>query len=193
MSNGNFAAGKAAALAVVAAGLCLTPAGAALADELPSRKPGLWSIKMGGTPLGGHTLQECVDKASDERWRTQSQQDATCSKPVVKRDGARYRFTMECTANNQKQTVEGVYTMTGDTGFTGETVVRFTPPIQGMAQMKMTSEGRWMGACKPGMKPGDTVREGSAANPFGNRDVGKMSAEELQKAAQDFLKQFQQK
>lgn len=132
----------------------------AAADEFPKRKAGLWEMKTSGGPVGPRTVQQCIDAATDDLLRTRSNEGQNCSRPVVQRNGARYQVRSSCDNNGVKSTVDGEYTMTGDSRYTGDMRMTFDPPMSGVAEMNMKMEGRWLGACKPGMKPGDVVLQG---------------------------------
>ena len=138
--------------------LCATAAAAA--DEFPRRKAGLWEMKTTGGPVGARTIQQCIDAATDDLLRTRSNEGQNCTRPLVERDGSRYKVRSNCENNGVKSTVDGEYTMSGDAAYTGDMKMSFDPPMSGVSEMNMKMEGRWVGACKAGMKPGDVVMQG---------------------------------
>jgi hypothetical protein len=150
------------AAAVVAAGVAgvVFTGSAVAAEEFPKRKAGLWEMKTSGGPVGSRTVQQCIDAATDDLLRIRSNEGQNCSRPVVERDGARYKVRSNCDSNGVKSTVDGEYTMSGDSEYTGDMKMTFDPPMAGVSEMNMKMEGKWVGACKPGMKPGDMVMQG---------------------------------
>jgi hypothetical protein len=50
--------------------------------------------------------------------------------------------------------------MAGDSEYTGDMKMTFDPPMSGVSEMNMKMEGKWVGACRAGMKPGDVVMQG---------------------------------
>jgi hypothetical protein len=138
----------------------LLPAEPARGDEFPRRKPGLWEMSTSGGPVGPQTLQQCIDAATDDILRRQSSEGQNCSKPVVEREGNRYRVSSTCNNAGTRTTMDGVYTVVGDTEYRGDMKMTFDPPLSGANEMNMKMAGRWLGACKPGMKPGDIVMQG---------------------------------
>ena len=56
----------------------------------------------------------------------------------------------------------------------------FDPPMQGMKEMTQKIDARWVGACKPGQKPGDVVMEGRSS----------MNMQELMKADPQKMQQM---
>ena len=175
-----------AALVVLGAlGAVIAWPGPAQAVDFPKRKPGLWSMQTSGGPFGAPAMEQCIDAQTDDLLRVETAEGRTCSKPVVTRDGERYRIRIECEGQGSRQVMNGVYTMDGDAGYRGEMQMRFTPPLQGVSEMNMQAEGRWAGACRAGMKPGDVVIQGLGRfNPLdasrgGPAGGGAMSPEEL--------------
>ena len=138
----------------------LLPSAPASGDDFPKRKPGLWEMRTSGGPVGPQTLQQCIDAATDDILRRQSSEGQNCSKPVVERDGNRYRVSSTCTGSGTRTTTDGVYTMVNDSEYRGDMKMTFDPPLSGAAEMNMKMAGKWLGACKPGMKPGDIVMQG---------------------------------
>jgi hypothetical protein len=138
--------------------LCATVAAAA--DEFPRRKPGLWEMKTTGGPVGARTVQQCIDAATDDLLRVRSNEGQNCSRPVVEKSGTLYKVRTRCETNGIKSTVDGEYTMSADTSYTGDMKMTFDPPMAGVSEMNMKMEGRWVGACRTGMKPGDVVMQG---------------------------------
>ncbi len=117
-------------------------------------------MKTTGGPVGARTVQQCIDAATDDLLRTRSNEGQNCSRPEVERSGSRYKVRTLCENNGVKSTVDGEYTMSGDTRYTGDMKMTFDPPMSGVSEMNMKMEGRWLGACKAGMKPGDVVMQG---------------------------------
>jgi hypothetical protein len=151
-ATGVVAIGVAAMLAIVSCD--------ASADEFPRRKAGLWEMKTTGGPFGARTVQQCIDAATDDLLRTQSNEGQNCSRPAVERSGSRYRVQTSCENSGIRSTIDANYTMSRDTDYSGDMKMTFDPPMAGVAEMNMKMNGRWVGACKPGMKPGDVVMEG---------------------------------
>ena len=52
--------------------------------------------------------------------------------------------------------------------------VRYAPPLEGMSEMRMVSQGRWLGACKPGQKHGDVVMPGMPGMVPGSKGMQDM-------------------
>lgn len=142
---------------VAGLGLLAAPA---LADEFPKRKAGLWEMRTTGGPVGPQTVQQCIDASTDDLLRSQSNEGQNCSKPVVERDGNRYRVRSTCSGEGTRSTMDGVYTMAKDTEYRGDMKMTFDPPLAGAAEMNMKMDGKWIGPCKAGMKPGDIVLQG---------------------------------
>ena len=150
-------------------------------------------MKTSGGPVGAQTLQQCIDAGTDDLLRMQSNEGRNCSKPVVERNGNRYRVTSSCDQAGTKSTVDGVYTMVQDTEYTGDMKMTFDPPLSGASEMNMKMDGKWLGACKPGMKPGDVVMQGM---PRLNvlemgQGGGGVSAEQARRMAEEMQKNME--
>jgi len=153
---------------------CVGPLAAASDADFPRRKAGLWEMKTTGGPIGAQTIQQCIDAGTDDLLRTRSNEGQTCSKPVVERSGSRYRVRSSCDNQGIRSTIDGQYTMSRDTEYTGDMKMTFDPPMSGVSEMNMKMDGRWLGPCKAGMKPGDIVMEGMP--PLNPLQMGKDGA-----------------
>ncbi len=160
------------ALLVVLAGVAAPTA----ASELPQRKSGLWEMKTGGAAMQGQsmTMQMCIDQATDDALRNTGEVTAggQCSKVQIKRDGQRLITESTCKVENTTATTRGVFTGDFATAYKVETTTRYQPPLMGRAEDRMTIEARWLGPCKPGMKPGDMVLPGGMVVPGGMPPMG---------------------
>ncbi len=142
---------------------CLTAtllAGSALAADTPKRKPGLWEIntRMEGMPSMG-AIQQCIDKNTDNLMQQQAQQKEkpNCSVLDVKQQGNKYTMRSVCKIENTTATTDAVFTGAFDSAYKGDVRTRYSPPMHGMSESKMSMEAKWLGPCKAGQKPGDVI------------------------------------
>ena len=144
------------------------------ADDLPKRKSGLWEIKMGA---GGPTMSQCVDQARDEAFRqmgNQMAQEMKCTMSNVQKGAGTYAFQQTCQMGNTKMTSATKVTGNFETGYTMVSQSKFDPPMMGMSESKTVMEAKWLGACKPGQRPGDmTMPGGMTMNVYEMLDAKK--------------------
>lgn len=135
------------------------------ADELPTRKPGLWEIRMidADTKAAGMTMQQCTDAATDKDLTSNLSPMAkqTCSKNDIRKTAAGYMTDAVCTVNGMSMTSHS--DITGD--FNSAYTVKVTSKTSGTPanvphDIAMTVEAKWLGPCKPDQKPGDIVMPG---------------------------------
>ncbi|MFM9927078.1 DUF3617 family protein [Variovorax sp. H27-G14] len=148
------------AVACLGAGAIACPA---FALDFPARKPGLWEIQTGeGTgksPAGAHTMQQCIDAASDKAMRDMGQGMGKdmCSRQELRADGARLVMDSVCKIGNTTATSHAV--LSGDFGsaYRMESQSTYNPPLMGRAEGTSVMEAKWIGPCKADQKPGDMV------------------------------------
>jgi len=130
---------------------------AALAAELPRRKPGLWEIntRTQGVPDLG-PLQQCVGHNSDQLM-LENARKKNCRVLELKPAGPRVSVHLVCTIDGSTATSDGVLEGAFDTHYTGILKTRFSPPWHGMNETTTTHEGHWLGPCKAGQKPGAVI------------------------------------
>jgi len=136
---------------------------AALASELPARKPGLWEMSITSGAEPAVTTRQCIDAATDARMQQAGRgiMGANCSKDVTRRDGARWVTESECRVGTSTIVSRSVITGDFQQAFRIEVTSRYTPPLMGTAQDTSTIDARWAGACPAGWKPGDMELPGS--------------------------------
>jgi uncharacterized protein DUF3617 len=136
--------------------LAAIPASAA---ELPSRKPGLWELKMSfenrNTP--GQTMQQCIDAATDQIMQSNigPNGQAACSKRDVQRSGNTITIDSTCTVAGKTTTSHAVVTGSFDSAYT-TTVTSDSAAAPG-GKSTMTMAAKWLGPCAAGQKPGDMI------------------------------------
>lgn len=143
-----------AAAATASAGLAEMPA------DMPKRTPGLWEMKTSMLEMGGmgQTISMCVGPQTDNLLAQQDSDD--CSQKSYRRDGQRILFKAVCKAEGSTATIDGFFSGDFVKHYSGEIRSTYSPPLQGMKQMTMKQEARWVGECKPGQKPGDIIMQG---------------------------------
>jgi hypothetical protein len=57
-------------------------------------------------------------------------------------------------------TTRGVFTGQFDSSYKGDIKSTYEPPLHGMKESASMIEAKWVGACKPGQKPGDISMPG---------------------------------
>lgn len=132
-------------------------------NELPMRKPGLWEIKMQAPGMPQAMLsQHCVDEKTDNLLQQQGQAQARqqCSKNSMRREGDKIIVESVCKIDATTATTKAIFSGDFSRSYRGEINTRFSPPMHGMKSSQQTLEGTWLGACKPGQKPGDVVIPG---------------------------------
>jgi hypothetical protein len=145
--------------------LCALPALAASAVEMPTRKAGLWEIKMQrtGGPLPEMTMQHCTDETTDKQMTStfSPMSKEMCSKNDTVKTATGYTTDSICNVSGMSMTSHA--DITGD--FNSAYTVKVTSHSQGGASgagrdSSMTLEAKWLGACKADQKAGDIVMPG---------------------------------
>jgi hypothetical protein len=150
--------------------LCVLALPLASAADLPKRKAGLWEVSsaMEGMPMRS-AMQVCVDAASDNLMQQRSREKTDCSVMDVKTAGGKVTVHSVCKVEKTTATTDAVFTGSFETSYKGDIQMRYSPPMEGVSQMKITQDARWLGPCKPGQKPGDTSMQ--AADPSKMQDM----------------------
>jgi hypothetical protein len=147
---------------VLAGLLCAAPA---LALDLPTRKAGLWDIKMTmeGRSMPPMGVQQCVDAATDKQMNSigGNMRQEQCSKQDMQKVGSTIVVDSVCKVGQATVTTHAV--ITGD--FNSAYTVKVTskrdgavgPGMPAEGSTNMTIEAKWLSACKADQKPGDMI------------------------------------
>jgi hypothetical protein len=148
--------------------LSLAAAAAALAGpSFPSRKAGLWEMRMSGVagPGGGMVVQHCIDAATDK-----AMQEFGASQPKMNRKACQEEMRNEAGKLLVHRTVckEGTDTVTSnivvsgdfDSSYRVQSTTTYDPPRKAGKEIDVVVDAKWLGACAAGQKPGDMVMPG---------------------------------
>ncbi len=140
----------------------LTAAGASAASfEPPKRKSGLWETKVSNAQVPrGQVMRQCIDQKTDDLMRKEQESHMSCSKKDMRREGDRIVGDSVCTVEGTTVTTHTVITGNFDTNYRAEVKSTYNPPVNGMRDSSSVVEGRWLGACLAGQKPGDVIMPG---------------------------------
>ncbi len=142
--------------------ICATTTYAA-PNSMPARKPGLWEVKMQAPGMPQSMLsQHCIDEKTDHLLQPQGQTQARqqCSKNSMNKEGDKIIIESVCKIDNTTATTKAIFSGDFTRSYHGEIDTSFSPPMHGMKSSHQTLEGKWLGACKPGQKPGDVTMPG---------------------------------
>ena len=149
--------GAAVGALVIASSLPL----AVSANELPSRKAGLWEQRMtsqdaGATPT---VIQQCTDAVAEQAFQAMAVGlgQRACTKNEVRREGARWVTESICSMGNIRINSKGVITGSFDSAYRMEVESRFEPALMGKSEDKTVVEAKWLGSCKADQRPGDMI------------------------------------
>ena len=154
-------------IVVLATLACSAPT--AWAANYPKLKPGLWEVTIHtNKPSAKAPVKSsmCLDESVQEEMMqvNQGMQQRMCSKNSLRNEGGKIVGDAECTLGTSKMKSHAVTTFSGDSAYRTETEASYDPPLMGMTQSSTTIEGRYVGPCKPGMRPGDIATGGRTVN-----------------------------
>jgi hypothetical protein len=131
----------------------------ALAAELPSRKPGLWEMKMSveSRNLPAQTIQQCIDASTDQMMQSSAGPFAqqACSKRDVQRTATGMTIDSTCTIGGKTATSHAAVNGSFDSAYT-MTVTSESDAMPG-GKMAMSMSAKWLGPCGADQKPGDMI------------------------------------
>ena len=145
--------------------LALWPALDAGAVEMPLRKTGLWEMKLvrTGSPLPEMTMQHCTDETTDKDMATASSplSKEICSKRDIEQTATGYVTDSVCSVAGVSMTSHSEISGDFNSAYTVKTTTHSERGPAGLPRDATTMiEAKWLGACKPGQKPGDIVMPG---------------------------------
>ena len=135
----------------------------AASNDMPARKPGLWEIKMQAPNMPQPMLsQHCINDKTDNLLQQQGQAQAKqqCSKNSMSKQGAKIIVDSVCKFDATTSSTHAVFSGDFNRNYRAEISTSYSPPLHGMKSSQQTLEGKWLGACKPGQKPGDVIMPG---------------------------------
>jgi hypothetical protein len=141
----------------------LAVSGGALAEDMPIRKSGLWEIKTTVTGMEGAAppIRHCIDEKTDDMMRESvDDKESQCTDNSVRHEGERVMVHSVCKVGETTATTDAVFSGEFSSNYRGEIVATYDPPMMGMKESKSVIEAKWLGPCKPGMKPGDITMPG---------------------------------
>ena len=146
--------------------LIVLTASPAFAVDVPTRKAGLWELKMdfAGRNLPTQLMQQCTDAATDKFMTLNfgGAADRNCQKQDVRSNGGTITVDSVCNFGDSTTTSHAV--VTGDFNSAYTVQVNSTRqggrPMPGAApggETHMTISAKWLGPCASGQKPGDVM------------------------------------
>ncbi len=142
----------------------------AAADDFPKLKPGLWETTTSttrGSAGAPRASTLCLDDSVQKEMYKVSMgmMSNMCSKYDLKHVGDKMTSDMVCDLGGTKMQSRSVMTFAGNTAYRTEAHSTFDPPMGGMKESTTIIEGRYVGPCKPGQRPGDmTLPNGTKMN-----------------------------
>ncbi|TMI99958.1 MAG: DUF3617 family protein [Alphaproteobacteria bacterium] len=152
----------------------------AFAQDMPSRKAGLWEMTMTYEGRGAppQTMQQCIDAATDKAMQDMSAgpRGQSCSKRETKKVGNTIVFDTVCSTGTGTMTSHGVasgdfnsaYTVKINAKREGGPAIPNMPP-----ETNMTVESKWLGPCKADQKPGDIIMANGLKMNINDRTPGR--------------------
>jgi hypothetical protein len=159
--------------------LALLPVPDARAVEMPTRKAGLWEMKVvrTGSPMPEMTMQHCTDQNTDKEMSStfSPMSKDMCSKQDIQKTATGYVTDSVCAVGGMSITSHS--DITGD--FNSAYTVKSTSHNEGGSanlprDSTTTIEAKWLGACKPDQKAGDIVMPGGVK--MNVKDMEKLKA-----------------
>ena len=154
-------------LALIACGvLC---ASAAAAENLPSRKAGLWemTMKFEQMPVQQQTTRQCIDAKTDSMMNANfgGMGQQSCSKRETHKTAKGFTVDSVCSFDGATTTTHAVFAGDLNSAYTVDVTSKRQggPQPSRMAaggETHMTISARWTGPCKAGMRPGDMIMPG---------------------------------
>jgi hypothetical protein len=139
--------------------LALLNAPAALAADVPSRKPGLWDVKttIEGRDPPTQDIKQCIDAATDQMTLSIAGpfSPAVCAKRDVKSSGTSITVDSTCTIGKITATAHAVITGSFDSAYT--MTVKSEGTVLPGGSMMMTIEAARLSDCTAEQKPGDII------------------------------------
>jgi hypothetical protein len=132
---------------------------------MPVRKAGLWEMKMlrTGSPAPDMTMQHCTDETTDKEMSTTFSPMAkeVCSKNDIQKTATGYVADSLCSIGGMSMTSHSETTGDFNSAYTVKTTTQSQGGPAGVPRDSTTTiEAKWLGACKPGQKPGDIIMPG---------------------------------
>jgi hypothetical protein len=148
------------------AALSLAAPAQAGALDLPTRKAGLWEVKMTfeGRNLPPQTMQQCTDATTDKKMSAFGGEmiQGMCSKQDVQKVGNTLVVDSVCEFSGMTTTSHAIITGDFNSGYSVKVTSKRSggPAIPGMpadGTSTMSIESKWLSACKADQKPGDMI------------------------------------
>jgi hypothetical protein len=170
---------KPLALGLAGALLLTLSAQGAIADELPVRKAGLWEMTTArtGSAARGSTVQQCTDAATDKDMSVSASPLAKqiCAKQDVQKTATGYTVDAVCGMAGVSITSHTEISGDFNSAYTVSTRSHTDKGPGGKPLDTVTRiEAKWLGACKPGQKPGDIMMPGGFK--MNTKDIDKLKA-----------------
>jgi hypothetical protein len=145
--------------------LIVAATSAAQAIDLPTRKAGLWELKMvrAGSTTPEITMQHCTDEATDKKMTSSFQPMANenCAKQDTKKTATGFVTDSVCEIAGMTMTSHSETTGDFNSAYSVHVTSHNDNPMPGLPKdSSMTLEAKWLGVCKDGQKPGDIVMPG---------------------------------
>ncbi len=147
----------------IAAGIVLLAA-PAFALDLPTRKAGLWEIKIlfESRNLPVQTMHQCIDAASDKVMNANfgGSMQETSSKRDMQNVGNTIVVDSVCKFGAATTTSHAVMTGSFDSAYSVASTRSggaMAPGMPANGQSHLKIEAKWMGPCAAGQKPGDVI------------------------------------
>jgi hypothetical protein len=158
--------------------LATLPAMAAVAVELPTRKAGLWEMKMvrTGWPTPEMTMQHCTDETTDKAMSSSvsPMSKDMCSRNDIQKTATGYVTDSICSVGGVSVTSHSETSGDFNSAYTVKVTSHSQGGPSGPRDTTMTVEAKWLGACKTDQKPGDIVMPGGRT--MNVKDLDKLKA-----------------
>ena len=136
--------------------------GSALAQEPPKRKSGLWEITRTTTRTDDQPRNDtlCVDEAADNvLWQlAEGTRGEACKADKLTRSGDKLVVDATCKVRSSMSKTHAVISGKFDSAYKIESKSTYNPPFGSEAQGHATLEGKWVGPCPAGQRPGDLIK-----------------------------------